>query len=272
MNKPEERKRGVPGRGQRRKRQRKRQDDTRKQDQQQQQQHQQRHQRRSATTTTASNVNVTNDIEEQLRRQRLRQKQQSENVTNTTTSSATHTTTTTTSIEKKEPPPPKKRMGRFRYDQERGAYFPADHHPNPNDDMEETKKKKQQQQQEEEWIASSEFVTSRSTARTLPVSFAYPAALCSSPEQRSRLVAQWGGKSLLESATFTPSAMRTNTRMRPDQPWCCVFSSLRSLSRNTLQKQPSSQPLSIAWMKVLLEQLSMLENGLPNNFVNCGRS
>jgi hypothetical protein len=207
MNKPDERKRGVPGRGQRRKRQRKRQDDTRKQDHQQQQ-HQQ-HQLKP--TATVSNVNVANDIEEQLSRQR--KKKQSEN---------TNATAANDSIEKKEPPPPRKRMGRFQYDQERGAYFPADQNHNQNDDVEKNKKKKQQ----EELIASNEFAASRATGRTPPASFVYPASLCFSPEKRSRLVAQWGGKSLMESATFTPSAMRT----RADQPWCCLFST--SLSRS----------------------------------------
>lgn len=208
MNKPDERKRGVPGRGQRRKRQRKRQDEN-------QQHHKQQQQQQRSATANASNVNVDvdDDIKEQLNRQR-KKKQQSANTENTHTADAANNTSSST--EKKDPPPLRKQMGRFRYDQERGAYFPADH--NHNDDI----AKKKKQQEEKELIASNElaFATSRATGRTPAASFAYPASLCSFPAKRSRLVSQWGGKCLTESATFTPSAVKSR---RTDQPWHCLF-------------------------------------------------
>jgi hypothetical protein len=243
MNKQDERKRGVPARGQRRKRQRNRQDDIRKQEQPkhhnpQKQQHQKQKQRRATTTASNVNVNATNDIEEQLRLQRKKKQQSAAENTNTNSADVDADADSTNNYEraetKKEPPPPRKQMGRFRYDPERGAYFPANH--NHNDDIAIDKQKKKQQQEKAQLLASHAFAASRGTARTSTASFAYPASLCSSSAKRSRLVAQWGGKCLLESATFTPSAVQsrtiTKTTLKPpdQQQWHCFFPNSHTLS------------------------------------------
>jgi hypothetical protein len=248
MNKPDERKRGVPGRGQRRKRQRKRQDDTRKQEPQPNHQHQhhqsKKHQqpKHRTITATASNVNVADDIEEQLRLQRKKKQESvSENITTNRAAAAADANTTSAEKSKSEPSPPRKQLGRFRYDQERGAYFPVNH--NHNDDIAIDKQKKKQEQEQAELLASPAFAASRATAKAPPASFAYPTSLCSSSAKRSRLVAQWGGKCLLESATFTASAVRSRSTSRTkasDQPWSCLFpSSSNSLSSRSTGRAAS---------------------------------
>lgn len=131
-------------------------------------------------------VDDLDDIDEQLRRQRLKQQQQSP-----------------AAVEDKPRPPPQQ-MGRFRYDAERDAYFPAQH----------------VRERETKAAAAAALVEAPQWKAKRAVTFAYSAALQPTSVARKRLAASWGARSVLESTRLTLSGVKT------DGQWSFLFPNL----------------------------------------------
>ena len=139
--------------------------------------------RRKRKGQSLEQSNTTEDIEEQLRRQRLKQQQE------------THCSSET----QQEMP---QTLGNYRYDKERGAYFPA------TDTIERSDTKSSAEHSYLPARHGSFFYTDfQKDLSSIPsVRLAYPTSVCSSVPQRIRLTSNWAGRSLLESARLTPSA------------------------------------------------------------------
>jgi len=138
--------------------------------------------KRKGRTNSLEQSNTTNDIEEQLRRQRLKQHAEKENK------------------ETKEEIP--QTLGKYSYDRERGAYFPASEREDSALLVEHSSSASLPARHRSfPYLSFSQDLSSLPSAQ-----LAYPASVCSSFLQRMRLTSNWAGRCLLESAKLTPSA------------------------------------------------------------------